>query len=60
MTFEVTGCPKCCDKPSIGLCPKHKLEYLKWFAETAQNEYMEELRVQSRKQKPERNQNENL
>ena len=47
-----TGCPKCDTTTLIGmrdLCPKHKLEYLKWVADTAQNEYLEELRKQSRK-----------
>ena len=52
-----TGCPKCNEH---GLCPKHKLEYLKWVAETAQNEYIKELKAQSQKQESERNQNEKL
>ncbi len=50
--FEVTGCPKC-DEPSTGLCNKHKLEYLKWVADTARNEYESELKAQSRKGKNE-------
>lgn len=57
-----TGCPDC-DKnfiENLDMCPKHKLEYLKWAAENAQKEYMDELKAQSRKQKPERKQNENL
>jgi len=57
-----TGCREC-DKTFIAngdRCPKHKLEYLKWVAEQAQNDYMDELRNQSRKQKSERKRNENL
>lgn len=47
--FEVTGCPKC-DEPSTGLCNKHKLEYLKYCADTARNEYEAELKDQNRKE----------
>ena len=50
-----TGCPQC-DKNFIengDRCPKHKLEYLKWVAESAQNDYIEELKAQSRKVKNE-------
>ena len=57
-----TGC-KDCDRSLIDkqdLCPKHKLECLKWAAENAQNEYMAELKAQSRKQETEREQNEKL
>ena len=46
-----SGCRKC-DKNFIEYgrqCPKHLLEYLKWVAEQAQDDYMEELRIQSRK-----------
>ena len=46
-----TGC-KQCDKNFIAngdRCPKHRLEYLKWVADTAQNDYLEELRNQSKK-----------
>ena len=49
-----TGCPDC-DKAqaqtgsAVQLCHKHTLEYLKMSAETAQNDYLEELRKQSRK-----------
>ena len=46
-----TGCREC-DKNFIlngDRCPKHRLEYLKWVAEQAQDDYMEELRMQSRK-----------
>lgn len=48
-----TGC-KQCDKAFVekgDRCPKHKLEYLKWVAETAQKDYLEELKAQSRKGK---------
>ena len=48
-----TGCSEC-DRNLIDkqdLCPKHKLELLKWAAENAQNEYMAELRAQSMKGK---------
>lgn len=47
-----TGC-KHCDKSFIennDMCPKHKLEYLKWCVKDAQYAYMEELRLQSRKE----------
>jgi len=47
-----TGC-KQCDKNFIknnDMCPKHRLEYKKWVAETAQNDYLEELKTQSRKE----------
>lgn len=47
-----TGC-KQCDKNFIingDRCPKHKLEYLKWVAESAQNDYLKELKAQSRKE----------
>jgi len=44
--FEVTGCPKC-DEPTTGLCLKHKLEYLKWVADTARNEYEAERKQQN-------------
>lgn len=47
-----TGCPKCDVTTLVGmrdLCPKHKLEWLKYEAETAQNKYLEELKRQSRK-----------
>lgn len=60
-----TGCPDC-DKAQketgnkIEMCPKCYLKYLKWVAEAAQNDYIEELRNQSRKQESERKQNENL
>ncbi len=50
--FSITGCPKCGD-PSTGLCNKHKLEYLKYCADTARNEYEVELKEQN-----ERKQNE--
>lgn len=50
-----TGC-RLCNKN--GLCNRHKLEYLKWVAESAQNAYLEELKTQSRKKpKQEREQN---
>ncbi|GAG68122.1 unnamed protein product [marine sediment metagenome] len=48
------GIPNCSDCGGKGMCPKHKLEYLKWVADTAQNEYLEELRNQSQKQESER------
>ncbi len=38
-----TGCPDC-DRNFIDngdYCPKHKVEYLKWAAETAQKDYEE-------------------
>ena len=38
-----TGCPEC-DRNFIvngDYCPKHKLEYLKWIAESAQKDYEE-------------------
>ena len=38
-----TGCPAC-DRDFINngeRCPKHKLEYLKWVAESAQKDYKE-------------------
>lgn len=58
-----TGC-KDCDRNLIDkqdLCPKHKLECLKWAAENAQNEYIAELKAQSRKgTKIEREQNAKL
>ena len=46
-----SGCRKC-DKNFIlngDRCPKHRLEYKKWVAEQAQDDYMEELRMYSRK-----------
>ena len=46
MDNGVPDCPECGGK---GMCPKHLLELLKYEAQTAQNEYMEELRLQSRK-----------
>ncbi len=48
-----TGCAEC-DKNFIvhgDRCPKHKLEYLKWLVESAQNDYLDELKAQSRKVK---------
>ena len=48
-----TGCADC-DRNFIDnedYCPKHKLEYLKIMAEQAQNDYMAELKAQSRKVK---------
>ena len=46
-----TGCPDCdrsfAEKQRY--CDKHNLEYLKYLAETAQNDYLEELKKQSRK-----------
>jgi len=50
-----TGCPDC-DRvqaqtgSAIRLCPKHTLEYLKYAAEIAQNDYLEELKAQSKKE----------
>ena len=58
-----TGC-KACDqsiKDKSKHCDKHHLEYLKWLAKSAQSDYLEELRKQSRKgTETERNQNEKL
>lgn len=45
------GVPDCPDCGGKGMCSKHKLEYLKWVAETAQQAYMNELKTQSRKGK---------
>ncbi len=50
-----TGCPDC-DRTSLSgthFCPKHLLEYLKWIAESAQINYLEELKKQSRKEQNE-------
>lgn len=44
-TFSITGCPKC-DEPTTGLCNKHKLEYLKYCADTARDEYYSALEEQ--------------
>lgn len=53
-----TGCPKC---NKHGLCDKHKLQYLKWVADAAQQAYMNELKAQSRKKpKQERKQDAKL
>lgn len=46
MNNGVPNCPECGGK---GMCDKHNLEHLRWCAETAQNKFMEELRIQSRK-----------
>lgn len=61
-----TGCLNC-DRvqaqtgSSVQLCPKHTIEYLKSCAEKAQNDYIEELRNQSKKgTKTEREQNAKL
>lgn len=38
-----TGCPDC-DKTSLvsfNLCPKHRVEHLKWVADVAQKKYEE-------------------
>lgn len=44
-----TGCPDCDNIQAetgskIRLCPKHELEYLKWYAEKSKNEYEEAKR----------------
>ena len=47
---NVFALPAACNEKSEGrLCDKHNLEYLKYLAETAQNDYIEELKKQSRK-----------
>jgi len=46
--LAATGCPDC-DKLSWGLCLKHKLEYLKYCADTARNEYEAEVKKQKEK-----------
>lgn len=36
-----TGCPDC-DRTSLSgtpFCPKHRVEYLKWVADAAKNDY---------------------
>ena len=47
-----TGCSDCditLSKFPYVLCPKCELERLKWVAESAQNDYLNELKAQSRK-----------
>lgn len=50
------GVPNCPDCGGKDMCDKHRLEYLKYCAETARNEYESEFKDQ----KTERNKNEKL